>query len=361
LRRLVRLYPEETIFQRQLAVAFGRIGKPQEGLEPARKAIDLDSSSANNHNILICTLAQAGRPDEALDYFRQCQTQGIHSHLLERGVGLAYMVKGDYDAAIAAFRRMNSPLELQQEGAMLACGPLVMQGHFAEVSEQLQSGLIADSMEAVSERREAGRVWLAHVHWLMDQPEKARMHASETAQLDPHAIYLPFLGPTAGLAFLLRDTQTLAQLNGMLERISRRWPSTYSNGSRSLCEALLRWATGDSRASESFQEARGLWPDPLALFWVARWQSNGKDWDGALATLGELEANAGTLLRYHFTGLAVLSWIEQARCLRHLSRFQDSLRIYSRVLDHWGRHAAGLSIMSEIHTEYVTLLQGGKE
>jgi pentatricopeptide repeat protein len=360
LRRLVRLYPEEATFQRQLAFAYARLGKPQEGLEAARKAIELDSSSANNRQVLITCLAQAGRADEALDYFRQSRAEGIGSQNLERGAGLAYLVKGDYDAALAAFRRMTSPPELEMEGRQLACGPLVMQGRFTEAAQQLESYLVSDSMGHPSRHSETGRLSIAHLHWLMDQPESARMRASEAAQLDSLPINVPFLGPVAGLAFLLQDLHLLRQVYDGVEKVSSRWPSTYSKGTRALCEALFRWATDDARSSASFQEARSLWPDPLTLFWVARWQSNNKDFAGALATLEEAQAELGTLFRYHFAGFAVLGWIEEARCLRALSRFPESLRLYRRVLDQWGRQAGAFGVVREVHTEYFKLLQGEK-
>jgi len=360
LRRLVRLYPEEATSQRQLAVAYARLGKPEEGLEPARKAVELDSSSANNRNVLISNLAQAGRCDEALEYVRQCRADGITSHLLETGVGLAYLQKGDYDAALAAFRSMTAPPELELEGRKLACGPLIMQGRFTEAARGLQSGLVSDSMGGPSRHRETERLWLAHLKWLTDEPELARAQASETAQLDPLPIHLPFLSPTAGLAFLLGDIQTLRQVSERVEKIATRWPSTYSDGSRALCEALFLWASEDPRAADSFQQARGLWSDPLSLFWVARWQSNQKDFAGALATLDELQASVGTLLKYHFVGLVVLAWLAQARCLKSLSRFQESLRLYQRVLHHWERNAGAFSTVREVRSEYFTLLQGAK-
>ncbi len=360
LRRLVRLYPEEATFQRQLALSYARLGKPDEGLEPARKAVDLDSSSANNRNVLICNLAQSGRGDEALDCFRQARGDAIASHLLETGAGLAYMEKADYAAAIAAFRRMTAPQELEREGRQLACGPLVMQGRFAEAAQQLESELASDSVGGPSRDRETARLWLAHLHWLMDQPAPARLRAAETAQLDSLAINLSFLAPTAGLALLLEDLQIQWQVNDTVKKIAARWPSTYSNGTRALCEALFRWASHDSRAAASFEEARGLWPDPLTLFWVARWQSNSKDYSGALATLDEMQAAAGTLLKYHFTGLAVLGWLEAARCLKNLSRIQESLRLYRRVLDCWQRNGRDFGTVREVQREYLTLLLGAE-
>ena len=120
------------------------------------------------------------------------------------------------------------------------------------------------------------------------------------------------------------------------------------------------WASGEPRAAAAFAEAHALWPDPLTLFWVARWESQNRDYAAALSTLGELRAAAGTLLRYHFAGFSVLGWLEEARCLRNLSRFSESLRFYKRVLDHWERDAGAYGIMRKVHEEYLTLQEGAE-
>ena len=360
-RRLARLYPEEATFQRQLAVAYGRLGQPQDGLEPARKAAELDSSSVSNRNVLICNLAQAGHADEAIEYLRRCRADGIGSQLLETGVGLAYLQKGDYEAAIDSFGRMTSPPELEREGRMLAAGPMILQGRFAEVARQLESGLISDSMGGPSRHRETHRVWLAHLYWLMDQPGLAHLRASETAQVDPLPLYLPFLGPTATIAFLVKDLAMSRNVRDRVLAIHSRWPSTFSNGTRALCEALVHWAEGDDAgAGGAFTEARGLWPDPLALFWLAQWQSHKEEYDAALTTLGELRAASGTLLRYHFAGLSVLGGIEEARCLFKLSRFPQSLRLYRQTLGFWQAHAGAFGIVHQVQREYLAVQQGAK-
>ncbi len=210
--------------------------------------------SANNRNAVIYNLAQAGRSDEALDYYHASRVDNIGSQLLETGVGLAYMQKRDYDSALAAFRRITTPPELEREGQQLACGPLTMQGRFAEAAQQLESELLFDSMAGPSNHRETSRTWLAQLNWLMDEPALARLRASETAQLEALPLYLPFFRATAGLAFELQDIQLLGQLDQAMGKIARRWPSTYSNGTRALSEALLRWASGDSHIAGSFRQ-----------------------------------------------------------------------------------------------------------
>jgi hypothetical protein len=266
------------------------------------------------------------------------------------------MLKRDYDSAIAEFRRMTSPLELEREGKQEACGPLIMTGHFAEAERELQDGLVADSGAGPSSHRETNRLWLAHLHWLMDQPESARARAFETARLPPLPIYMQFLAPAAGVGFLLRDFSILRQVTDSASKIAANWPSTYTRGSGALCRALSSWASEDMHgASAAFDEVRGLWADPWTLFWVARWQAANGDYSAALSTSEHLQAAEGAVLRRYFTGLAVLGWITQAECLSGLSRFEDASRLYKQVLDHWGHHAGTFTVVREAQTEHLAI------
>ncbi|MFN7923632.1 MAG: serine/threonine-protein kinase [Bryobacteraceae bacterium] len=360
LRRLVRLFPDEPTFQRQLGLAFARVGQPLDGIEAASAAVALNPSNVNNRNVLISNYAQGGRWDDALEQYEVCRREGVTADALMRGVGLAYMGKEDYPAALAAFRKMNAPPELRGEGQCLSWGPLVLMGRFAEASTEMESAASVNAFGGASRQRDWARVYLAWSRWLMDQPMASRARLAEILQLDRIPLNLPFIGPAAALAFLLKDPQLVEQARASLQVIADRWPSTYSKGTLALGTALERWTRAEPGAAGSFHEARGLWPDPLTNFLTARWQSEQGDFEGALVNLNHIQASLGTLLQYHFAGLAVLTRIDQARCLRRLSRFSESLRLYKVVLNHWGRYAGGYGVVQAVRSEYLKTQQGAK-
>ena len=111
----------------------------------------------------------------------------------------------------------------------------------------------------------------------------------------------------------------------------------------------------DEQAGRLLTEASGLRPDPLTLVTLAEWQGRRNDHLARLATLEQLELQRPTILRLYFPGLAVLCWIEQARCLAKLTRFAESLRLYERVLKHWLPQAGTYKVVRLARSEYQRL------
>jgi hypothetical protein len=72
----------------------------------------------------------------------------------------------------------------------------------------------------------------------------------------------------------------------------------------------------------------------------------------ALDALQTLDQQRTRTFRLYFPGLVVAGWIEQARCLASMSRFEESLRVYKRVLDHWLPHAGGFTVVQQVRKEH---------
>lgn len=358
LRHLVQLYPEEAIFQRHLGFAYAHVQRPLDALEHDRKAIELDPLSVNNHNVLLCDLVQAGRFDEALANFREFRAQGIKDPMLEFGAALAWMGKGGYAQAQACLDRMTENEERDREARLPRAGLLVLEGRFQEAASQLESDLAY--AEAVHEGvpRETFRARLGFVDWLMDRRPETRETAAAIAGLPASSpIWLRGLHDGGLLAYLAGDLEALGGILSKLQVIETRWPSTHSRGIRAHIEALSKQAARDPGAEEAFLQARGLWPDPLVLLSLARFQADKKDYPAALSTLDQLDSLSGDVFRNYFTGIVVLSWLERARCLKSLSRISESLRYLRQVLNQWERHAGSYSVVRAARRDYIELTQ----
>ena len=354
LRHLVQLYPEEAVFQRHMGFAYAKVGRPLDALEHDRKAIELDPASMNNRNVLLSDLAQAGRFDEALEKYRQFREQGIDSPMLENGAALAWTGKGDYGQARLCLGRMSDSPEREREARMPLAGLSILQGHFSEAASVLEGELAYAEAVEQSAERETCRVWLGLTHWLMDDRVGARLRAAQTSQLPGDApIYLSRLHEGGLLAHLAGAADAVGDILAKVREIEMRWPSTHSKGVRAHLEALGKLALKDATAESDFLSARGLWPDPLVLFSVARFQSAKGDTESALQTLDDVDKLNGDILRNHFTGFVVLAWLERARCLKTLSRFPESLRYYRQVLDRWKKNAGAFEIVRLASKEYL--------
>jgi hypothetical protein len=114
---------------------------------------------------------------------------------------------------------------------------------------------------------------------------------------------------------------------------------------------MLKDLQNEKAAAGLFAAAKGAWPDPINLFYIARWEGKTNLLEAQLASLAEFERLRGKVFKHHFAGLVVLGWLEQAKCLQRLSRFDESLRMYKRVLEHWAGPQAAGSFIRQVRTE----------
>jgi tetratricopeptide (TPR) repeat protein/tRNA A-37 threonylcarbamoyl transferase component Bud32 len=353
-RRLAVLFPEEPVFQRATAFAFGRLGRPKEGLPYDERAVELDPNSDSNWNDLLTNTTEAGLCQEAITLYHRFRKEGRSSRLFNWNAGSAYMGLEDYENATRLFEEMSQDalLPLARIGRYLSCGPLVMQGRFAEAAARLESDMAYDAATGDTMTLEVRRSRLGLLELWMDHPGKARSRAAELAQLEASPIFLKPLCEGGLLSVLLNDADLSTQILDRLRAIETRWSSTHSRGSRACLEGALMDLKGDPKAGEWFREAVGLWPDPVTLLMAGHWHATKGNPAVALDALQSLDQQRMRTFRLYFPGLVVASWIEQARCLARMSRFEESLRVYKRVLDHWLPHAGGFAVVQQVRTEH---------
>jgi tetratricopeptide (TPR) repeat protein len=355
-RNLVALFPEEPLFQRNVAFFLVRIGAASEALPYNQRAVALDASD-NNLSELIANTAEAGLYDEALNWHDQFRKEGYSSLLLNWGAGLASMGKGDYEKARANFENLGANPEQDRFSRLIRCGPLAMQGRFAEASSFLKGDIAYDSAQGEEEYLQWRRSWLAWLHVLMDAPELARQQTVELARLEVSPVWLSSLCEAAMLVSVLRDAEMGAQILDKLRQIARDWPSKHSHGARAVAEGIMSDFAGDPAAGDRFVEAMAFWPDATVRMIVAPWWRRQRNPEAALAALQPLADHPVRVMKYLFPGLMVLTWCEQARSLAAMSRFDEARRVYNRVLNHWSAGAGRFSIVRAVQKELLQLPQ----
>jgi tetratricopeptide (TPR) repeat protein len=344
------LFPDEAVFERQLAFALTRLGRYDEAVPHNRRAVEVDPFGDNNKSELLVNLAEANRVDECLAEAQKLEASGRTPNMIHRALALAYMQKGDYDRSLSECRLLgDGATERESWSRLLAICPLIMKGRFAEAIQWIQGDLALDSARSAQYRDETfaymRRNALGQLQRLLDEPTLAAEQAEFLVHLQPLGANLIQLREGCALAFDLNEIALAEQGFNKLQQIAARWPSGHSQGAVWLTRAMLKDVQGENGAGELFAEAKGTWPDPLNLFYIARWEGKINLPEAQLTSLAELERLRGKVYKHHFAGLVVLGWLEQAKCLQSLSRLDESLRMYERVAEHWGGSQAEGSLM----------------
>jgi len=350
-RRLTVLFPEEATFQRNVAFAATRVGRPQDALPFSERAIELDPANETGLVEWLANHCDANLPDEALEKFRRFREEGHTSTLLDYGAGIAHTCKSEYDEAVRDFERMGTAPERERWARLERCIPLIASGQWARAATELAADIAYDAAISEELRQMTRRYWLG-----MDAPWHAAQHAETLSGLEATPGWFPSLREGAMLALEIGRTDLAEKILNSLREVERQWPSTDTRGSRALLEGLLTAGRDPEAASEILIEARGLWPDPITLYGVGRFQSRAGDQAGALTTLEMLEEARGRAYRLFFPGLVALGRVERARVLAGLGRRGESAKLYRQVLADWGSGAAKFSIFTQVQSEYKRLV-----
>lgn len=361
LRKNTVLFPDEAVFQRQLAFALTRLGRYDEAISFNRRSIELDPFSDNNRSELLINLAEANRVDECMNEIQHLEASGQTPPLIDRDLAMVYMQTGDYERSLGECRHMGAAQASRDSLArLISIPPLVMMGRFSEAIEWIEGDLASDSARPLDDREDIQtnrrRNALGYLQRLTDQPSLAAEQAELLVNLQPVGANLVALREGCVLALDLNEINLAECALGALQQIAARWPSGHSQSAVWLTQAMLKEIQGQSGAAELYAEVKGTWPDPINLFYIARFEGSTNLPENQLTTLAELERLRGKVYKHHFAGLVVLGWIEQARCLGALSRFDDALRMYGRVMKHWGgSQTANTSLIRQVHLEMTEL------
>jgi serine/threonine protein kinase/Tfp pilus assembly protein PilF len=340
------LFPDEAIFQRQHAFALMRLGRFDEAIPYNRTAVELDPFSDNNSRELLVNLAEAGRVEQCLAEAKKLDIEGATPAHVHRALAFAYLQQGRYEASLSAFRQYgHSAMERESVSRMLSLSPLVMMGRFSEAILWIEGDL---SGPAPNEHAYTRRNVLGQLHRLQQNAGPA---AEQAEYLPAVATNLIHLREGCALAFDLKQPALLERGLASLTTISERRSSAHCQGAVSLTKAMLKDLQGENGADALFTGAKITWPDPINLFYVAQWEGKSGDPQAQLADLSELERLRGKIYKYHFAGLVVLNWLETAKCLRRLSSLSEALRMYERVVVHWGEAHAAETLVSQARRE----------
>jgi serine/threonine protein kinase/Tfp pilus assembly protein PilF len=349
------VFPEEALFERQVATACNRLARYDEAIPHSRQALELGPDSPSNHNELIANLAEGNRFQEALISLERSRISGMNSALLFQGEGLARMVEGDYGKATTALTAFRQNPAFDRWGRITQTACDVLQGKFVEAVQNVEADLAYDDEIKEERHRSLRLVYAAWLRQMLSQKERSTLHVQTLSMLEAvPASILPLRE-----AIVVAGDGSLPAVQEAINKlrfIEKTWPSTYSRGARAHAQACLM-GTDLVAAGDLFREAMGLWVDPLTVFSYGRWLSQQGKPDEAVRMLDGMNRFRGKTIRHYFSGMIGLARIESGKSFVAMARFADALRVFDQVLQDWGSYAKDTDLVSRIRGERDNLLR----
>jgi serine/threonine protein kinase len=344
------LYPDDGIFQRQLAYGYARIGEFDEALRYSRHAVELDPFSIINRGELIVNLAEAMRYDEALAAFEEYRSQGLGGAVPGWGAGLAHLGRRQYAEAQRLFQDLGRSPEYSRWAAQLSTIAPILQGDLVWAAFKLQGDLAFD-LAAREEFRVLERgAWLGWTQLYRDNRDGALLAARDLVGSEPMPNFIFAWRAAARIAAALHDSITYEAALAGLRRIAERYPSAYLSACIAGVAAERAMQSGDLAAAEkAVIQATGLYSDPQTLMIAAHYFRQNGNFEWELRQLQKLETTHGRILKHEWPGWIPLHLFELARCLSDLGRAREARPYYDLVQKSWGRQLRGTRIGDAIH------------
>jgi TolB-like protein/DNA-binding winged helix-turn-helix (wHTH) protein/Flp pilus assembly protein TadD len=159
------------------------LGKEDQALAEARRAVDLDPASPGMNQILGIQLTYGRRFDEAIQQYRKALEMGYHdAHL---GLGNAYAEKGMYREALSEFQQYSA-VDRDTPRAISSLGYA-----YAQLGERKAALRVLGELRTLSKRRYVSSASLAMVYIGLGDKDEA--FALLNKAYDEHSFTLAFL------------------------------------------------------------------------------------------------------------------------------------------------------------------------
>lgn len=317
----------------QLAMLYANLSLPQQAVEPARRAAELDPSNALYAAQLAIQLAEAGRAEEALAVVAQSpfEGRGAREHLAWAR-GLAHLVadrpelaersfeemlEGEDVFAGIGYRLLSQTLIAEAYPAGAGAGPerepllrartALYRGIDAE--ERLMRSYDPEFDIERSYTAEKARLLLhlARTEILLGNQDGALAAVAKVAKLPDVPVMLKFLRRAALVYADLRRPDELAGLRQRIREICELAPSALCRGTERQLSALAHALEGRlDEARSEIEMARSQWGDPLMVASVLGLALDSGDCATARAAVEDLGSLRGRLLSQGFAG----DWLE---------------------------------------------------
>jgi len=344
LRTLVEQRPDDAEAHRELAATYADLRQREAAERHARRAVELDSLNALNHDVLVNSLASRGRYQEALAALEREARLFPADSLWHRFVraGLSYRLGRPDDLTDLARRLAATPANplWKSNGHMLLASLALLQGRVREANREAALGFRsapwAEGMRDVGTEMDA-----AYTRWVVgiDTVDSARRVVAAARSIDPAALRMDPQRP-------LRMAETVARVGAtdLAREFISAWERQTEPGERGgarlqLLQARARVEIAQGHPEQALATLREMDALPshcrCALDEMAE----------VFALLGQADSAAAYYRRFlEEPGVQMLDEhaYDRAPALRFLAGYHDdrgedslAVRYYAEFADQW--------------------------
>jgi tetratricopeptide (TPR) repeat protein len=333
-QRNVIYHPDEPRFLRSYAQVLSRNGASEQAIGQIRKAMDLAPQSELFADVLIETLCEAGRFDEALQEYERARSGGNRNAWLESGHALTLLGLERYEEAVKLSELIPPPGHpgMRVQGAKVLAGDVdsAIAGLEQEAARNRVENNEADEHQALE--------FQCGAYYLSDRPREALRCLEGMAALPSYPAFARKWQCTAFWAARLGDREVLKTAAGRLNEIARQWPNGLTQATAKHAEALTHlreraFDRGEQLLLDSMGSAFTVW----TLFDLADFYTSVSRLDLAEEYWRKFDARRGIVLRLWFTGTVFMAWLHWGMAAQSRGNHAVARQCARRILAAWGQ------------------------
>jgi len=174
----LKLYPENTDAQANLGVTLANLGRPDEAIIHLNKAIQIDPANSPAHHSLASLLQKQGKPDQALVHYNKAIELGLQTARIYYDLGGLWSAKGDLNKALGYYLKSLQVNPRDEKVHNRAAGIYFRQRKWNDAVTHYEQSLKIKPGQVTA---------LNNISWIystkLNDPEKARDMALQACKL----------------------------------------------------------------------------------------------------------------------------------------------------------------------------------
>jgi eukaryotic-like serine/threonine-protein kinase len=353
-RLVLELYPDDIEALRGLADTAYWVGRPEEAIHAAGRALELSPNRATDYNRLVDLLNRTNRFDESLAVYAQAVSRKVESADSHFGAGIAYWGKDDLDSARKEFELLaaGGGTDKKNMSTLYLARLLIYQGRLREADEALRTGLLLDEQQGSD-------AWIPLHRYLLVRDRLLE-------------------GPASAATAEVQEFAASARRVPSPENLQRAGSAAVELGRLDMARALLSILDGDRQQQKgnfiqlhyynlkgNIERAEGNFGQAIetqrrALVFLASFEpylslaaayAAQHNWQAAIQAYEKYLAFRGEILRDDFAADWVVAHLQLGRVCASAGDSSGAARDYDEFLRLWAKADANIPLLSTAKDE----------